>query len=127
MRVARGEKMVVVDKTKDGCWAELGRTAYVTPGISLMRLNSKGSGKEATSIGNVQATSGAINLDIGDALILTRQLLPGHPATRDRAGRILTPASIGCTLPEIFDCVQTGERVWLDDGKIGGFIDRVED
>lgn len=125
LRGARRE-MVVVDKTNDGCWAELGKTAYVTPGMSLTRLNSKGKGKDTTTIGNFQAASGAINLDIGDVLILTRKLLPGHPATRDRAGRILTPASIGCTLPEIFDSVQTGERVWLDDGKIGGFIDRVE-
>jgi pyruvate kinase len=125
VRGARRE-MVVVDKTNEGCWAELSKTAYLTPGISLTRLNSNGKGKEATRIGTFQATPDAINLDIGDVLILTRQLLPGHPATRDRAGRILTPASIGCTLPEIFDCVQTGERVWLDDGKIGGFIDRVE-
>jgi pyruvate kinase len=121
-----GREMIIVDETNEGCWAELSRTAYVTPGMSLMRLNSKRSGKDATSIGNFDAASGAIDLDIGDVLILTRQLLPGHPATRDRVGRILTPASIGCTLPEVFDFVQTGERVWLDDGKIGGFIDRVD-
>ena len=40
-----------------------------------------------------------------------------------------TPAGsghrIGCTLAEIFDQAKPGERVWLDDGKIGGVIERV--
>jgi len=39
---------------------------------------------------------------------------------------VLSPASIGCTLPDVFDDVQTGERVWFDDGKIGGTIEKVE-
>ena len=36
-------------------------------------------------------------------LILTRNLEPGRPATSDAAGRVLTPATIGCTLPEFFE------------------------
>jgi len=58
-------------------------------------------------------------------VILTRQLRPGRQASRDSAGMVLSPARIGCTLPEIFDDVQTGERVWFDDGKIGGVIEKV--
>jgi pyruvate kinase len=62
----------------------------------------------------------------GDLLILTRHLRPGRKATRDSAGSVLSPARIACTLPEIFDDVQTGEHVWFDDGKIGGIIEKVE-
>ena len=45
---------------------------------------------------------------------------PGHPARRDERGQLLAPAAIGCTLPEVFDDTRPGERIWLDDGRIGG-------
>jgi pyruvate kinase len=125
---ARGARreMAVVDQTDDGCWAEISRTAYVTPGTALTRSNSGRGEKDIANLGHFQASPGVIDISIGDLLILTKHLRPGRPATRDRAGRILSPASIGCTPPEIFDDVQTGERVWLDDGKIGGFIEKIE-
>ncbi|HLH31775.1 MAG TPA: pyruvate kinase, partial [Terriglobia bacterium] len=125
---ARGSRreMAVVDCTTEGCWAEMGKTAYITPGIQLIRQTSKGNRKDAAVVGSFAARQGAIELHIGDILILTRELSPGRPATRDSAGRVLSPARIGCTLPEVFDCVQVGERVWFDDGKIGGFIEKVE-
>ena len=118
--------MLVVDVANEGCWAEMTRTAYITPGLSLMRRNSKGTGKDKTSVGHFPPQARYIDLAAGDTLILTRQLRPGHNATRDSAGMVLSPASIGCTLPDVFDDVQTGERVWFDDGKIGGTIEKVE-
>ena len=33
---------------------------------------------------------------------------------------------MACTLPEIFGQVSVGERIWFDDGRIGGIIRRVE-
>ena len=62
----------------------------------------------------------------GDLLVLTRDQQPGRSAVYDSADRVLTPAQIGCTLPEVFDDVKAGESIWLDDGKIGGVIERVE-
>jgi len=57
---------------------------------------------------------------------VTRDLEPGRPATRDSSGQILTPAQIGCTIPEVFDDVEPGESIWFDDGKIGGLVEKVE-
>ena len=37
-------------------------------------------------------------------------------------GRLLRVASISCTLPEVFSQVRKGERIWFDDGKIGGIV-----
>jgi pyruvate kinase len=122
-RGARRE-MTIVDITKEGCWAEISKTAYITPGILLTRHNSKLVEKDTAAVGNF-TPSGYIDLVIGDLLILTRQLRPGHQASRDNAGMVLNPARVGCTLPEIFDDVQAGERVWFDDGKIGGVIEKV--
>src|SRR5262249_13126440 len=53
-------------------------------------------------------------------------LRPGRPATSDSGGHILTPATIGCTIPEAFDDVRSGEAIWFDDGKIGGGVEKVE-
>ena len=68
----------------------------------------------------------AISLRQGDLLILTRDLTPGHPAILDSGGQLLTPATIGCTIPEVFDDVRPGESIWFDDGKIGGLIEKIE-
>jgi pyruvate kinase len=42
------------------------------------------------------------------------------------AGNLTTIASVACTLPEVFAQVCVGERIWFDDGRIGGVIRRVE-
>src|SRR5262249_37074582 len=44
----------------------------------------------------------------------------GRPAVHDFNGQVIKPAQIPCTLKEAFDAVKPGERVWFDDGKIGG-------
>ena len=125
---ARGAKrnMTIADVVEEGCWAEIDQTAYLTPGIPLKRRSSRPSDKDIATIGALPSPANAIDLATGDILMLTRRLRPGRQAIRDSAGAVLSPAHIGCTLPEIFDDVQSGERVWFDDGKIGGTIEKVE-
>jgi pyruvate kinase len=77
-------------------------------------------------VGGLPPTENVIRLGKGDLLALMRDLRPGRPATSDSGGRILTPATIGCTIPEVLDDVRSGEAVWFDDGKIGGVVDKVE-
>ncbi len=113
-------RMVVVDITERGCWAELMQTAYVTPGTLLQHGH-----KWVAPVGDLPCLESAITLRQGDNLIVTRELTLGRPAVYDSAGTILTPASIGCSIPEIFDDVTSGESIWFDDGKIGGIIENV--
>jgi pyruvate kinase len=67
-----------------------------------------------------------ITLFTGDRLVLTRELTPGRNARVNDAG-MTEPAHIGCTLPEVFISARKGERIWFDDGKIGGIIRRVDE
>jgi pyruvate kinase len=53
---------------------------------------------------------------------LNRSSTPGRPPIRDKAGKIIAPAQIGISLPQILDHAKSGEPVWFDDGKIGGVI-----
>ena len=39
---------------------------------------------------------------------------------------MVRPAAISCTLPEVFADVRPQERIWFDDGKIGGRIESVD-
>jgi len=120
--------LTIVDVTDSGCWAEATKTAYIVPGTAL-RLGggvAKGDAREA-SVGSLPPGENAIPLKQGDLLILTRDLRPGRPATHDSGGQLLTPAVIGCTIPEVFDDVRSGEAIWFDDGKIGGVVAKVEE
>ncbi len=131
---ARGaaRAFVVVDSGEDGCWAEASKSAYVVPGTVL---RCEGAGPAAADaadepieavVGPLAPISGVLVLHAGDRLVLTRNLRPGRPASRDARGTVLRPASIGCTIPQVLDCVRTGEAIWFDEGKLGGVIDSVE-
>src|SRR4030095_5153676 len=63
----------------------------------------------------------------GDILILIKSLDRGKAAVRNEQGSVLEPARISVTLPEIFSDVRPGEKIWFDDGKIGGVINTVND
>jgi pyruvate kinase len=117
----------IVDVTDHGCCAELSETAYLVPGTTLRLTHGAGKsdGREC-QIGALPPGDNRLVLQKGDLLILTRDLEPGRPASFDSAGRILTPAVIGCTLPEVFDDVRAGEPIWFDDGRISGTIEKVE-
>lgn len=53
-------------------------------------------------------------ISIGDYLLLTRHLPLGHHPTWFQAH---------CSIPEILDQLTVGERVWIDDGKIGAVVE----
>lgn len=117
----------IVDVTDRGCWAEATRTSYVVSGTKLRHSREAvGDEDRAAAVGALPPRENAIALQSGDRLLVTRDLRPGRPATCDRTGQVLTPASIGCTIPEVFDDVRSGETIWFDDGKIGGVVEKVE-
>ncbi|MEW5966086.1 MAG: pyruvate kinase [Pseudomonadota bacterium] len=117
----------VVEVSSHGVWAEATETAYLVPGIALQHAPAGNAvAASETPVGALPPRGSALTLQKGDLLVVTRDRQPGHPATHDSAGNLLTPATIGCTLPEAFDHAHPGEPIWFDDGKIGGVIERVD-
>jgi pyruvate kinase len=107
-------------------WAECTRTAYVVPGLAL-ELHPRagrriGKSLRLTSVGGIPPKPQTLRLSVGDTLVLTRSLEPGQPAKYDKKKQLISPARVGVTLTEFFDCVRPGEPIALDDGKIGGII-----
>ncbi len=112
----------VVGAAGDGRWARCEQTAYVTPNTVLSRIDTLEAAKRDTHVAALPPIEQSLLLKRGDQLMLTAEPVPGKPASVDARGKVLVPASIACTLPEIFPQVRIGERVWLDDGKIGGIV-----
>ncbi|MBL0010028.1 MAG: pyruvate kinase [Nitrosomonas sp.] len=126
---ARGSSRIVqlVDQIGTSYWGESSQTTYITPGIELnhLRVPVSGHPRRTGCVGIVGTLSQApelIRLHIGDNLNITREPLPGKPSQFDAGRRLLHAASIACSLPEVFLNAQPGERILIDDGRIGGVI-----
>jgi pyruvate kinase len=82
-------------------------------------------GERRTHVTDIPPTVQTLLLAPGDTLILTRSEVPGRTAVRTADGLVLEPSVIGVTLGAVFDDVKAGERIWFDDGRIGGEITTV--
>ena len=117
----------IVDQVGKGFWAECKQTSYITAGIELKLIRTMENGNSrhvgrTGFVGELPRFSESIRLRIGEKLTITREPLPGMPAQFDSNGRLLRNASISCSLPEVFLNVEPGERILIDDGRIGGVI-----
>jgi pyruvate kinase len=127
---ARGaaRTLCIVAVDDEGCWAEARETAYIVPGTALRVDRDHMIPPDASDVrvGALQAQEVPLTLMTGDELVVTRSTTVGRPAVRDDRGRVLTPAMIGCTADQVFEDVRSGDRIWFDDGKIGGVVQRRE-
>ena len=121
---ARGRKrqLQVAELRDDGVVVQGERTAYLRPGIRLVVQRPK-TGASATEIRDMPAQPGQLHLSRGQMLRLTSQGL-GHDARSAGAEGRAAPATIACTLPVVLAQVREGERIWFDDGRIGGIVRR---
>ncbi|MEE6139217.1 pyruvate kinase [Mycobacterium sp. 050128] len=87
------------------------KTTYLATGTEL-RVRGV---KDSTHLGELPQTEQSLVLHRGDILELTSDCSPA-PLITESVPRI------GCTLPEIFDHAQVGDKVHFDDGRIGGAI-----
>ena len=125
---ARGSaRSIRVKGAKDsGWWAESTQTTYLA---SETALHLARPGKQISifpgRVGELRATDDFIGLKQGDRLLLTRAPIPGEPAKYSEDGEQLSLPHISVTLPEVFDDVKPKEKIWFDDGAIGGVITNV--
>lgn len=105
-------------------------TSYIEPGTPLTHAAKQKPHKrklEQTLTGQFMPAPLEIVLYPGDLMLLTRQPEAGKPAEKDHAGKLIAPAQIACTPPEIIDQLKAGQRVWIDDGRIGAEIEAIND
>lgn len=123
---ARGAKrsLLVVLREDEGVLAECARTAYLIAETRLKRRR-KGDRPRSSSVSDLPSREGTLQLVRGGILRLTRDAHHA-PVFKSKKKQQHPVPSVACTLPEIFKDVCVGERIWFDDGRIGGVIRRVE-
>ncbi len=123
---ARGKerRMRVGARQGASCVATFERPIYLETGLRLVLVRD---GQELAEgrIGELPEVAAPLRLFPGDRLVLTRDDLAARPAVT-QGERVLEPARIRCSLPEVFDQVREHQSVWFDDGKIGGTIESVD-
>ena len=112
----------ILSCTQHAALAEARQTRYFETGARIRLLDRSGEAVAKGRIGNLPEVSLPISLAEGDDLILVRDGQCGRHPKRDDEGNVLKPARIPCTLDAIFECVKPGERIFFDDGKIGGLV-----
>jgi pyruvate kinase len=120
---ARGapRTLLVVGKEQSWALAECARSVYLTPETPL-QLRRKVKHHRKTLPTDLPVRPGLIRVERGGSMLLTRSgVAKASELGRGHSAHPATP-SIACTLPEVFDQVCVGERIWFDDGRIGGVI-----
>ena len=107
----------------EGIWGEATHTIYFASGLALSL--EKDANTTTSQICSLQSADGCVVLQIGDTLVLTASQLPGRDAVRDEQGKVVSPATVPCTLPAAFSFAKAGESIALDDGKFHGKITAV--
>ncbi|HVN41747.1 MAG TPA: pyruvate kinase, partial [Steroidobacteraceae bacterium] len=121
----RRRSMRVVAISDRSVLAELDRTAYLGRGTLIEARDTRGT-CGYLHVGELPPLVLPLRLATGDTLVLTREETAGRPAGTDPDTGRHRPAHIHCTLPAAFERVRPGERVSLDDGKIGGTVRRCD-
>lgn len=115
----------VVEVTDMACICLTEQTAYVTSGLELeLHRGDKTIAREI--IGKLPPKPQALLLSAGDLLKVVHGDLVGQQPVLDEEDRVVEPAVIGCTLPELFRDVRPNERIFFDDGKIAGVVRAVQ-
>ena len=128
-RDTRGKKrrLSVVDKDDKGLVVELYKGAYIATGTKLRLCRREEGEKLSYRVGELPMIEQPLLLRPGDTLILHRDAIPGAPAVEDDEGEIIEPAHISCRQPEAFEFVSAGDRTSLNDGKISGVVQAIQD
>lgn len=68
---------------------------------------------------NLQTQKDPIRLFVDDLLIITEKEIVGRSAVLDEDGNVVSPALIRCSLKGVLGTLKIGEKIFIDDGKIG--------
>lgn len=102
--------------------------AYIAPGTTLQHKTKRKKSTQATAAsGDFIPPAMKIRVYQGDLLLLTREDVAGKPEKRDASGKVTRAAHIACSEAAVFDFLKVGHKVWIDDGRIGAVIEKLDE
>jgi len=108
---SKKRRLLVVECDAEGVVVESLETYYLTADTALSYKGNHGHKVHTAYPSGIAAQPGGLRLHRGERIHLTM----------DGTGE---DHKIACTLPQVFAQVKSGERVWFDDGRIGGVVRR---
>ncbi|WP_435624284.1 pyruvate kinase [Flagellimonas sp.] len=119
---SKRRKLKVVSSDKNQVELKTVKTVYFEPGLFLITSSDE---PTELQVGQIAPQENALVLKVNDEIWLKKEDTLGRPAEYKNE-EMVTPAMISCQMPEVFDYVKQGDRVFFDDGKIGGVITSAE-
>ncbi|HET7831842.1 MAG TPA: pyruvate kinase [Gallionella sp.] len=125
----RERRLTVVDRLPSGEVVAACKTSvYIAPGTTLQHQDRRSKGMHATALsGDFLAAPAKIHVYVDDLLLLTREDEAGKAERRNTAGKVITPAHIACSEAGVFDSLKVGHKVWIDDGRIGAVVEKLDE
>jgi len=117
---ASRRRLTVINRRAAGVILECTHTAYLTAQTRLHLLR-KGAAVRESRVSELPVRHGQLHLQRGDILELVARV-SGRDAVAASKGQPARNATIACTLPEALIGMRDGDRVWFDDGRIGGVV-----
>lgn len=117
-------KMEILDRrSPHEIMASCSKGIFLCPGIELILDKPDGGTSIKSLVHDIATRPEPIMVHKGDHLLLTPPPVVGGPATLGDNGVVLSPAHISCVHPEVFDFLEPGHRVWINDGHIGAAVE----
>lgn len=120
---ARGakRKLEVLERQAGGLLLACERSVYLGAD-TVLTWRHKNQPDQETRLHDLPQAAGAVHLRRGDTLwVLPSE--PGVPMPDGSPGDGTATARISCTLPAVLSQAQPGQRIWFDDGRLGGLIE----
>lgn len=130
---ARGkQRELLVEKSLDEQqWlVSCNKNSYLVSGCELELFDAEPEVDEKSGacyhLGEFDGVPLSIRVFKGETLLLTDYSINGRPSEYDADGVQIRPAQISCTLSSAIDKVKVGQPVWIDDGKLGSVVEKIE-
>ncbi|MEA3418322.1 MAG: pyruvate kinase [Campylobacterota bacterium] len=115
VRDANGKKakITLTKITKNSARGTIDKKVFLDKDSMLRQKDAK------SFLLNIERQIEQIRLFINDYLIITEEKIPGHSTVTDSDDKVLKSAAISCSLKGMTSFVAIGDKVFIDDGKIG--------
>ncbi|MEW5892717.1 MAG: pyruvate kinase [Pseudomonadota bacterium] len=127
---ARGRKRtlrVVERLAADRVMVCAAESVWLETGTLLQHVPARGKARQrhSVSLAPLAARPGFLTVHVGDLFLLARAPAPGLQAFPSW-GEEPYAGHIPCAQPEVLDYLRPGERVFIDDGRIGASVERLD-
>ncbi|NND15522.1 MAG: hypothetical protein HKN89_04290 [Eudoraea sp.] len=120
----KSRQLKIISVNESEVVAHCYETSYIRTGMEMECANRQ---MDNFKVGELPPIGQSIVLRPDDILTVVKEDIDGVLVVTDEDGTVTQNARISCQLPEVFDSIETGDRILFDDGKIQGTIQEIRE